>query len=680
VLSAALEIQEIPEAVLAIATLLAIASFLAVLTRRLQIPLTLILVAVGFLAGELARANNVELPLEGEGFHDVAIFIFLPALVFEAALALPARVFGKNLVPILTLAIVALVISAGLVGLMVHFGLGVSLTAALLFGALISATDPVAVTATFRELGVPNRLLVLVEGESLLNDGIAIVLFEILLLAALGTEEVGVATGLADFLYVFLGGAALGAALGLATAELAARLGRLPSTALTIAVAYGAFALADGILGFSGVMATVTAGLVLSAFSNTLIPRKEAETWEAFWESIGFVANGILFVLIGLVIDAGLIADNLGSIAVGVAAVIVSRPLAIFPVMPLVDRMSRTPNVGLRNQAVVVWGGLRGGVALALALAIPEELPDQERFVAMTAGVVLATLLLNATTIHLLIRRLGLDQPSRLERFVAAAARFDGARTARAELQGSRADGETERQLREIESAAAQEIAHLSLSSDELDQALLRRGLSVERASVEEMVEQELVPQWHARVALNALEDQLDELSVGRASERGLFQASGWGRIVYAIARRIHLGRLTPEKWVDVAYRDLNTRLRATSDAVAALDHFAVCPSVTAQALNEVRERFQGWHGKAERDLEALSRSAPEALLAAAHRRYSSDLGRLASRRELSHLAELGLVSSVAVDHASELIADHLKRAESARIELAIDADEDLGV
>ena len=678
--SAALEIHEVPDAVLALATLLAVASLLAVLTRRLRVPLTLILVVVGFVAGELARANGVDLPLDGEDFHDVLIFIFLPVLVFEAALALPSREFGRHLVPILTLAVVALVISAGLVGLMVHFGLGVSLTAALLFGALISATDPVAVTAVFRELGVPNRLLVLVEGESLLNDGIAIVLFEILLVAALGTEQVGVASGVADFLYVFLGGAALGAVLGLAVAELAARLKPLPSTALTVAVAYGGFVMAEQLLGFSGVMASVSAGLVLSGLSYTLIPRREAETWETFWEVLAFVANGLLFVLIGVAIEADLIVDNLGSIAIGIAAVVVSRPLAIFPVMPLVNRLSGIPSVGWRNQAVVVWGGLRGGVALALALAIPTQLPDQERFVAMTAGVVLATLVLNATTLRALVRRLGLHEPSRLERFVAAAARFDGARTARAELHDALANSEVERQLREVEAASAEEIGRLGIGAEELDQALLRRGLSVERACVAEMVDQGLVPQWHGRVALNALEDQLDELSVGRASERGLFQPTALGRLVYAIARRIHLGRLTPEKWVEIAYRDLNTRLRATSEALSALQHFSVCPSVTDQALNEVGDRFRAWHDKAERDLELLTRTAPEPILAAARRHYASDLGRLSSRRELRHLAELGLVSTVAVERASELIAEHLRKAERGRIEITVEAEEDVGI
>jgi len=233
----------------------------------------------------------------------------------------------------------------------------------------------------------PVSSTVLVEGESLLNDGIAIVLFNILLVAALGTEQVGVAEGVLEFLWVFLGGAALGAILGLGVAEIAGRLGRLPSTALTVALAYGAFAAGEEILGFSGVMASVSAGLVLAAFAHTLIPNAEVETWHTFWESFAFIANGVLFLLIGVVIDAGLIVDNLDAIAIAILAVAISRPLAIFPVMPLVTRLTRLPEISRQNELVLVWGGLRGGVALALALSIPDALPEQETFVAMTAAV-----------------------------------------------------------------------------------------------------------------------------------------------------------------------------------------------------------------------------------------------------------------------------------------------------
>jgi CPA1 family monovalent cation:H+ antiporter len=672
-------IDGIANVTLAVSALLAIASLLAVVTRRLRVPLTLILVLVGFTAGEIARANGVDLPIEGRTFHDVLLFAFLPALVFEAALTLPARVFVKNLVPILALAVVALSIATVLVGVMVHFGLGISLTAALLFGALISATDPVAVTATFRELGVPNRLLVLIEGESLLNDGIAIVLFNILLVAALGTEEVGVLDGFTEFLYVFIGGAALGGLLGLGVAEIAGRLGRLPSTALTIAVAYGSFALGEEIFGFSGVMAAVSAGLVLSAFAHTLIPKPEVDTWHAVWESIGFVANGVLFILIGVVIDLDVITQNLDAIGIGIVAVVISRPLAIFGVMPVVNRLSRLPDIEGRNELVVIWGGLRGGVALALALAIPDRLPEQETFIAMTAGVVIATLLINATTIGWLVGRLGLDRPDRISRFVAAAARYDGAASARSELHEIAANADVEERLGEVESAAAREIAELGLTDDEHYQALLRRGLSVERQTLVELIEEGLVPQWHGRVAVYGLDDVLDELQMGREPHRGLFEITGVGRIVYGTARRIHLGGLTPEKWVEVAFRDGSARIRATGDAIDAIEVLASCPGVPPDPVDRARDRFVHWRAKATHDLQRLIDTAPDDLVGAAQRHYAADLGRIASQQHLRHLADLGLVSALAVEHAADLIAEHLEACEKERYSLTIAEEEDVG-
>lgn len=675
----AIVVEGIAEIMLAISALLAIASLLSVLTRRLKLPLTLILVLVGFAAGELARSSGIELPIEGEAFHDVLLFAFLPALVFEAALSLPARVFVKNLAPILALAIVALAIATALVGAIVHVGLGIPITAALLFGALISATDPVAVTATFRDLGVPNRLLVLVEGESLLNDGIAIVLFNILLAAALGAEQIGVLEGGGDFLYVFLGGAALGGVLGLGVAELAGRLGRLPSTALTIAVAYGSFALGEEIFGFSGVMASVTAGLVLAGFSKTLIPKEEAETWHAVWESIAFVSNGVLFLLIGIVIDADLIVENLEAIAIGIAAVLISRPLAVFPVLPVITRLARIPMIERRNELVLVWGGLRGGVALALALAIPEALPEQEMFVAMTAGVVIATLLVNATTIGALIRFLGLHEPDRTARFVAAAASFEGASSARRELHAIGADVEVEARLSEVEHAATEELSELGLSEHEHYRALLRRGLSVERQTLEELIDGGLVPQWHGRVALYALDDMLDSLQLGEEPERGLFEVHGLGRIVYGTARRIHVGKLTPERWVEIAFRDSSARIRATGDAASAVGVLGHCPAVPEAAVEQARDRFEHWQAKARDDLNGLVEAAQPEMIRRAERGYAADLGRLASQRQLAELAGLGLVSSIAVEHAATQIADHLEACERDRLSIAIDRDEDVG-
>nr|MBA2576727.1 cation:proton antiporter [Euzebyaceae bacterium] len=258
------------------------------LARRVRIPVTVVLTVVGFAAAALGGTLVVGERLQGEGFEEVLVFLFLPVLVFEAVLGLSVRSFFRNLAPILVLATVALAVSAAFVGGALSLVLGTPPAAALLFGALISATDPVAVVAVFREVGVPERLLTLVEGESLLNDGVAIVAFNILLAVALG-GRLSVGGGLLDFFAVFFGGAAIGAVVGLAAAMVLPWLDRLAAAALSIAVAYGTFVLADDVLGFSGVMATVAAGLVLGGLAPSRAQEPVRALWTELWESLGYV-------------------------------------------------------------------------------------------------------------------------------------------------------------------------------------------------------------------------------------------------------------------------------------------------------------------------------------------------------------------------------------------------------
>ena len=455
----------LPEWVLQISALLAGAVLLGVLARRVRLQLTVVLAAVGFLAGWLGEPLGIESPLHGEEFEEVLVFAFLPVLIFAAALGISTRAFFRNLGPILVLAIVAFGVSAVLVGVALNLGLGIPLTAALLFGALLSATDPVAVVAIFRQLGVPERLLTLVEGESMLNDGVAIVLFNILLAAALG-GAVSVGGGFVDFFGVFFGGAAIGALLGFAAALVLPWLDRLAAAALSVAVAYGSFVLADYVLGFSGVLATVAAGLVLAGLAPSRASAEVREVWDELWESLDYIANALLFLLIGLAIEPGFIADNLGAIALAIVVVLASRAVAVVPVVSALERFAGIPPVGRRNEAVLIWGGVRGGVALALAL--PESLPERETFIAMTGGVVLATLLLNATTIGALVHRLGLDEPSRAERFLAGVARLSGIKAARERLEDlGFEDPVASSHLDHAERSTREELGHIDLTTEE---------------------------------------------------------------------------------------------------------------------------------------------------------------------------------------------------------------------
>ena len=509
--------MSLPGTLLEVSLLFLVVVAIALLTRHRRLPLTVALVVAGFalsttgLAGSLGR-------LEGEAFEQVVILVFLPALVFAAALDLDLRGFVRNLGAVLALATVAFAASAVLVGVALAGVLGVPLVVALLFGALISATDPVAVVAIFRELGVPRRLLVLVEGESLLNDGVAIVLSSVLLGAATGVAT-GPVEGSLRFLAVFFGGALIGAVLGAVAALLLPWLEPLPAVVLSLAVAYGGFVLAEEVLGFSGVMATAAAGLVLAGSAPSRASADVRQAWEQTWATLDYVANSLLFLLIGLALGVAGLVEHAGPIVLAVVVVLLSRALAVVPVVWALERLAHVPRVGRRNEAVLVWGGLRGGVALALALALPETLADRELLVALTGGVVLATLLLNATTIRALVHRLGLDRAGPVEQFLVAAARvasLEAAQRRLAELGLDDDDAALGRRLAD----AREELTRHELDDDEQLRAVVGRGLQVERTTYQVLSDAGMLPPAVTRTLLHEIDDEVDELALLGARHR----------------------------------------------------------------------------------------------------------------------------------------------------------------
>ncbi len=506
--------MELPRLLLELSALLLVAVLMSTAARRLRVPLSVVLVVVGFAAAAVGLDTEVG-ALEGEAFEEVVVFLFLPVLVFAAALGIDVRAFSRNLGAILALSVLGFLVSAVLVGLTLHGVLGTALTVAFLFGALISATDPVAVVAVFREVGVPRRLLTLVEGESLLNDGVAIVLFAILLEAATGSP-VSAVGGVVDFVAVFGGGALIGIALGLVAALALPWLDALSVAALSLALAYGSFVLADEVLGLSGVMATAAAGMVLAGFAPSRASAQARETWEHLWEALDHVANALLFLLIGLAIGPGPLVEHAGAVLLAVIAVLAARALAVVPVVWLLERVGHIPRLGRRNEAVLVWGGLRGGVALALALALPEELAERELLVALTGGVVLATLLLNATTIRWLVARLGLDRPSDSDRYLMAIARVSAVQAARRQLAelDLAPDAGTRRELDASEMAAHEEMEQLQVSDDDEYRVVVGRALHVERRTYQWLSDEGLLPPAVTRTLLHEVDDEIEELSL----------------------------------------------------------------------------------------------------------------------------------------------------------------------
>lgn len=647
--------MELADWVLLVAGLLGGAVLLGVATRRTRVPLTVVLAVAGCVAGVVGRGAGIASPLDGEGFEEALVFLFLPVLVFAAVLGTSVRAFIRDLGPILVLATVALAISTVLVGAAVHLAVGVALPAALVFGALISATDPVAVVAVFRELGVPRRLLTLVEGESLLNDGVAIVAFTVLLQVALGGEADPLG-GVLAFLAVFFGGAVIGAVVGLVAASVLPWLDRLPGAALTVAVAYGSFVLADDVLGFSGVMATVAAGLVLAGLAPTRARPEVRETWEQLWDALDYIANALLFLLIGLAIDPALLSREVGAIAVAVVAVLIARAVAVVPLVSLLERFARVTRVGRRNEAVLVWGGLRGGVALALALALPAQLAERETLVAMTGGVVLATLLLNATTISALVHRLGLDRPSRSDGFLALVARCTGLEAARRRLgELDLTDPGVGARLDELEQAARAELAGLRLSPEEQAQLVTRRGLAVERETYQHLADAGLLPPTPARTLLHEVDDRIDDITmagpVAPATERGPAAEPRLNRLVQRLVGLLP----TPvgEDPADMAYAQASARRIAARRTCEALEAFERLPNVPAEAVGAARASFRQREEAAVDELAALGERAGDQGAELRHRQAEA-LSRVASRDELDMLAEVGVLPAVLAARAAE--------------------------
>jgi CPA1 family monovalent cation:H+ antiporter len=382
-----------------------------------QIPYTLLLVIAGLgLAFIDVRLVNLS--------PELILAIFLPPLLFEAAWNLKWSNLKRDFFPITLYAVVGVVISIIGVALGLNQVAGLPLSTALLIGASLSATDPVSVTALFRELGVDKRLSTLMEGESLFNDGMAVVAFGFLVALPLGTAKLGVQEVTLELISVVGIGLAVGGLIGFGISYLTQRFDLpLVEQSLTLVSAYGTYIIAEE-FGGSGVIGVVTCGLVLGNFGSRIgmNPRTRVIVSE-FWEFVAFFVNSIVFLLIGDQIRFSNLADNLGIIGITIAGMVVSRLVSVYALGFFSNRVANS-NISLAEQTILWWGGLRGSVSIALALSVPTILGNErEDIISTVFGVVLFTLLVQGLTTKPLLKQLNLlgDQPLRQEymQFVA---------------------------------------------------------------------------------------------------------------------------------------------------------------------------------------------------------------------------------------------------------------------
>lgn len=375
-----------------------------------QIPYTLLLVIVGLgLACVDIRLVNLS--------PELILEIFLPPLLFEAAWNIKWKELKENIIPVILFAVIGVVISIiGISSALSQFT-SLSLATALLVGASLSATDPVSVVALFRELGAGKKLTTVMEGESLFNDGVAVVAFVLLVGIPLGTNEFSITVTLVQF-FTFVGiGVGVGCLVGFGISYLTQRFDLpLVEQSLTLLSAYGSYLIIEE-LGGSGVIGVVTVGIILGNFGSRIgmNPRTRLVVSE-FWDFLAFFVNSIVFLLIGDQIQFNSLANNLDLIFVAIIAVVITRLIAIFGLGSISNLMTKN-DLNYREQIILWWGGLRGSVSIALALSVPVILPDRQDVIVTVFGVVLFTLLVQGLTTKFFLEKLDLigDQPIRQE-------------------------------------------------------------------------------------------------------------------------------------------------------------------------------------------------------------------------------------------------------------------------
>jgi CPA1 family monovalent cation:H+ antiporter len=380
-----------------VALLLLIAAVVAILTQRLRLPYSVGLVAAGIVLTFLPFSPQVNLT------KSLLFTVLLPPLIFEAAFGLEWQQLKSDLPLVLVLATVGVVLSAAVTTAGMHMLAHWPWASALVFGALISATDPVSVIAAFKGARVEGRLRVLVESESLFNDGTAAVLFAICVAAATGNSPTPWGASV-TLVWTIVGSLACGAVVAYGTLLLAGRTNdQFVEITFTTVAAYGSFLLAEH-FHLSGVLATLVAGLMLGNIrAMKYIPPEDRVAIQSFWVYAAFVANSIVFLLIGIRVGRQHFHGGWVPVLVAILLVLLSRAVAVYPCCGLFSRTKL--RVTMRHQHVLFWGGLRGALALALALSLPPEVPQQESIISTSFAVVAFSIFVQGLTMKPMLRR-----------------------------------------------------------------------------------------------------------------------------------------------------------------------------------------------------------------------------------------------------------------------------------
>ena len=411
--------------ILALVLILGLSLIAQAVAKWLSMPLASILVLLGFITSELVVYAGIDTGIRADNFQSIIFYVFIPVLVFESAYNIDKQQLKDNLLVVLFLAVIAMLFTCLIAAVLLFYGIahetGFPWLAALITGAILAATDPVAVVDKLREMKAPKRISVLLEGESLFNDASAIVLFGLFLSMATATDSVASINTIhsmldvaVSFLVIFFGGALTGLLVGLLFGFLQKRVKQPVLTGvMSLIVAYGSYILAEYFM-VSGIMSTLLAALSFSMLSESKdkLPDEQKNDSQVaitgnkyLWSMLSHVANVSVFLIVGVVITLEMFEQRWLAMLIAIVSLLVARAISVYGVL-LFFAFFKKLKVPFLSQTVLVWGGLRGAVTLALALSLPTSLDYWWTIQSIAFGVVMFSLFVQAPTMSLLARKL----------------------------------------------------------------------------------------------------------------------------------------------------------------------------------------------------------------------------------------------------------------------------------
>ena len=503
---------------------LSLTSLLQTLSTRFQFPYTILLLISGFVLKSITTAIGYNIPITIS--TEFIYYIILPLLLFESAYNVNFHQFRRQFKTITFLATFGVMISIFIISVSLPVLIGLPLPVALLFGALISATDPIAVLALFKSLGAPKRLQLLADGESMFNDATAVILFRLIasfVIADQTVDSVTIITGIGSFVYVFIGSIIFGGLFGYIISKFIQQIqnDRFVETTLTITLAISSFIVAEHAFGLSGVIATVASGIILGNLGKTKISGGVAKFMRELWEYVSFICISLVFFFAAITIDLNLLLQNPIKSLTIILVVLLARAISIYLSFYITNNskiFNTEPNTPLQWQHILNWGGLRGVIPLVLVYSLPDAFEYKQYLLIATLGTLLFSLFVNGLTIKWLLVKLKLHIPKKEDQILKEESQLftieqhkQNLKTLKPSLIQNTALKQIRQEIQDQQTQHKKQLLKLA-TVKELTSSLKHQALTIERQSLDYLYNHNVLTEhsyFKIDNQLNELEDAL---------------------------------------------------------------------------------------------------------------------------------------------------------------------------